>query len=1070
MPNGENAHISCDEKSRSISKSHYDVAVIGAGLLGCFAARHLALRGLRVAVLERGNDVCTAISRSSTAIVYAGYDMRPNSLKAQMCVRANANFDSLCEDLGVKFNRCGSLMCAFGPEGLKSLEKKLQNGRNSGIPNLKIIDGDEARRIEPSLSDKVIAALYSPTTGTVNPWHLAFAAAENAAQNGAVFYFGTEVTAIAKSSSLKSDSLENTNLKSSGFENANLKSGNLAGTNLKSDSSTGTGPTGTSPAGSNLTTKARYVIENHTQTGVLKLETQAVINCAGMYSDKIHSMLCKPTFTIVPTTGTYMILDTYAKPHPSHVLSSEPEGHKRGATLVPTVDGNLLLGPSSESSQSKDEFPVSSAGLEFVRRSSVELVPDIELCQTIRSFGALRPNPYAVHSENGQLMINDRGINDFVIVTDPQYPGFVSLGGVKTPGLTCCDELGKHLADIVCDSLDERAIKQCGQMLSPAEKQRSQMLSPAGKQRRQMPSLDEILSDASRPSWHKRIVCRCRHISAGQVVEAIRRSPGARTVDGVKRRIGCGTGRCQGGYCSTEVTRILASELDIDPSEIAKDLPGSSIFWQNQKPSPASGLSSRNGSNTVKPTPATTPSIQQVDVAVIGAGPAGLSAAIAAREAGAANVLVIDRSKEPGGILPQCIHSGFGLSKYGMQLTGPEFIFNLVSHAKAAGVQIVCDCMVLQMKANPENKGAILKVAGPSLCGTIYARSVVLASGCRERPMGSLSVEGERPAGVICAGSLQRIINIEGQIPSASNIVVLGSGDVGLIVARRLSLLGKHVHMVLEKKPECGGQLRNRIECLDDFGIPLLRWHTVAALHGHSKLEAIEICKVNRDGKEIPNTRQLVSCDLLVVSIGMIPETELARDVDLTEHDGLLRLNDRLNCADAPWLFACGNVHYVHTLASDAAEDGTVAGKNAAAYSMGKTAQACAQKHLGSSDAKSLKPKQVICTECPKSCVLTVQDNGVINAYGCNRGKRWLSENLQSKSKVLTATMQVRLSDGSTTRLPVKSSKPIDVNLHASLVKKLGQIELEAPIYPSQSVVSDIDETGCSILACTAIS
>jgi NADPH-dependent 2,4-dienoyl-CoA reductase/sulfur reductase-like enzyme len=319
----------------------------------------------------------------------------------------------------------------------------------------------------------------------------------------------------------------------------------------------------------------------------------------------------------------------------------------------------------------------------------------------------------------------------------------------------------------------------------------------------------------------------------------------------------------------------------------------------------------------------------RADVVVIGAGPAGLAAAIAAKKGGATRVLVLDREARTGGILRQCIHSGFGLHSLGEELTGPEYATRYAAEAEQCGAEIWLDTMVLDITGktvtaiNPK-RGMIVIEAG----------AIVLAMGCRERSAGALMLPGDRPAGVLTAGTAQRFVNIEGFMPGRE-VVILGSGDIGLIMARRMTLEGARVKMVLELMPYSGGLNRNIVQCLDDFGIPLYLSHTVTKLHGKMRLTGVSVSAVDESGAPKPETEYFVPCDTLLLSVGLIPENELSRGmgVEIDPVTGGPRVDAHLQ-TNIPGVFACGNAVQVHDLVDFVTEEAMRAGASAARYAL----------------------------------------------------------------------------------------------------------------------------------------
>ena len=313
---------------------------------------------------------------------------------------------------------------------------------------------------------------------------------------------------------------------------------------------------------------------------------------------------------------------------------------------------------------------------------------------------------------------------------------------------------------------------------------------------------------------------------------------------------------------------------------------------------------------------------------IVGGGPAGLAAAIAAYDAGLKDIVVLEREDRLGGILNQCIHNGFGLHTFDEELTGPEYAQRYIDEAKKRGIECLLECTVIDISHD-----RVVTAVSPELgLIQIEAGSVILAMGCRERPRGALNIPGTRPAGIYTAGCAQHLVNIEGVLPGRE-VVILGSGDIGLIMARRLTLEGAHVQVVAELMPYSGGLKRNIVQCLDDFGIPLKLSHTVVKIEGDKRVEGVWIAEVDEHLKPIPGTEEHYTCDTLLLSCGLIPENELSQKagVALSPVTKGPVVNEQLE-TDVPGVFACGNVLHVHDLVDYVSEEASAAGRHAAAY------------------------------------------------------------------------------------------------------------------------------------------
>ena len=461
-----------------------DVLIIGAGLLGCFTARSLTRYELDVIVLEKESDVCRGISKANTGIIYSGYDNSPGSRKQKLCVQANEEFDTLCRELEVPFKRPGSLMVAYGPRADAVIKKKYDDGLKGGVEGLKLLSGAEAQAMEPSLAEGITSALYAPDTGTVDPWELCIAAYENAQANGAEFFFNSRVKTIRR-------------------ENRG------------------------------------FIVETDHEIYF----TRALVNTAGLSSDKVRELCEKPMIRLFPTAADYIVLDKGSGSIVSHIILHEGEDGK-GLTLVPTVDGNLLVGPTNREASDEEvasqDMRTDKEGIDQLKKLCSEVIPELDLSKQIRTFGSLRPDPYYVTEHEGSLKKEEKSIKDIRIIEED---GLLSLIGIKTPGLTFAGELGRIVA--------EKAAAYAGKTIA------NRNFDPHRKAIIRARDLDyeERAELIAKDPAYGEIVCACMDVTKAEVLQAVSR--GAKGFEAVKRRTGAGFGRCQGSRCRKRIMDIM---------------------------------------------------------------------------------------------------------------------------------------------------------------------------------------------------------------------------------------------------------------------------------------------------------------------------------------------------------------------------------------------------------------------------------------------------------------------------------------------------------------------------------
>lgn len=468
-----------------------DVLIIGAGVSGSAIARELAKTKADVLVMEKESDVCSQTSKANSGIVHAGYDAKPNTLKAKLNVKGNAMMKKLSEELSFDYAQIGSLVLCFEEEGRKTIRALFDQGQANGVVGLEIWEKEQILAHEPNVNCDVVCALYAPSAGIVCPFGLNIALAENAADNGVCFHFDEPVASIRK-------------------------------------------------------TEDGWLVNG-------AYETKYIVNAAGVYADQVHQLVFKDSFTITPRKGQYFLLDHEAKDLTSTVLFQLPTKLGKGVLVTPTVHENILIGPTAEDIENKEDTTTSQDGLEQIRRKAFRTLSDIPYDHVITSFSGLRA-------------VSDR--NDFII--ERCGKGWIDVAGIASPGLTSAPAIGEMVAQMIVEDLSLKP--------DPDYLPFRQGFSSC---RKLSPEQWNALIEKD-PAYGV-IVCRCETITEGEIKEACSRSIPATSVDGIKRRVRPGMGKCQGGFCLPKVMDILQKANRVSADQIRKANPGSEYIVAENK-------------------------------------------------------------------------------------------------------------------------------------------------------------------------------------------------------------------------------------------------------------------------------------------------------------------------------------------------------------------------------------------------------------------------------------------------------------------------------------------------------
>ena len=487
----------------------YDVAIIGAGIVGSSIARELSRYKLNVCILEKADDVSTGTSKANSGIVHGGYDPEPGTLMAHLNVEGSKLFVKWAQELHIDYKNIGSLVVAFSEEDMTHIKKLYERGKKNGVQQLEIISKEKLLEIEPNINPEALGALLCTSASIISPYQATWAIAENAVENGVKLFLDTKVHRITPPDSDQNNKNENWTI----------------------------------------------------HTGKGDFQSKFVVNAAGLYSDEISSMAGARSFVIKPRKGEYFLLDSNVKDLFKHTIFQTPNEFGKGVLVTPTVDGNILVGPTAEDTEEKSDTATTRTGQDKIFETAELSVPDIPKRNIINSFSGVRAIAY--ETETGEK------IDDFIIEEDKKQKRFINVAGICSPGLSAAPAIGTYVIQL---------LKKAGLTLKEnkdfiAVHKGIESFRNATVERQQ-----ELIEENP---LYGRIICRCEMITEGEIVKAIHSTIGARDLDGIKRRVRAGMGRCQSGFCSPKITAILSRELNMPLTAITKN--GGSSYILNSK-------------------------------------------------------------------------------------------------------------------------------------------------------------------------------------------------------------------------------------------------------------------------------------------------------------------------------------------------------------------------------------------------------------------------------------------------------------------------------------------------------